>query len=54
MVEGLGAFAGGLAEGLRSGLDMRMRQQYSDRAKISDERGAELHRTRAGRVNLQA
>ena len=54
MVEGLGAFAGGLAEGLRSGVDMRMRQQYSDRAKISDERGAELHRMTAGRVNLQA
>lgn len=54
MVEGLGAFAGGLAEGLRSGMDMRMRQQYADRKERSDERDAELHRAKAGRANLQA
>lgn len=54
MVEGLGAFTGGLAEGLRSGLDMGLRQQYVDRMKRSDERDAELHRTRIARANFSS
>ena len=39
---GLGAFAGGLAEGLRAGQEMGLRQQYVDRKAKADERDAEL------------
>lgn len=52
MFESLGAFAGGLGDGLRSGLDMSVRRQYAEGMKRSDAREAELHGAKVGRSNL--
>ncbi|MDN5752402.1 MAG: hypothetical protein L0H15_03845 [Nitrosospira sp.] len=42
----LGAFAGGLAQGIRSGQNMELRQKLAERAAKADEREAEIHRVR--------
>jgi hypothetical protein len=41
-----GAFAGGLAEGVRSGQNMALRQKQGERAAQADEREAEMHQAR--------
>ena len=41
-----GAFAGGLAEGARSGQNMALRQKQGERAAQADEREAEIHQAR--------
>jgi hypothetical protein len=42
----LGAFAGGLAEGIRSGGEMELKRRLAERAARSDERAAEIHHAR--------
>lgn len=42
----LGAFAGGLAQGIRSGQNMALRQKQAKRTAQADEREAELHQAR--------
>lgn len=49
---GLGAFAGGLAEGLRAGQEMGLRQQYVDRKAKADERDAELHLAKMNEIDF--
>lgn len=46
MLESLGAFAGGLAQGVRTAQDMKLRQQDASRLQKADERETELHRAR--------
>ena len=41
-----GAFAGGLAEGARSGQNMALRQKQGERAAQADEREAEIHQAK--------
>ena len=41
-----GAFAGGLAEGARSGQNMALRQKQAERAAQADEREAEIHQAK--------
>src|SRR5687768_1187632 len=48
---GLGAFAGGLAEGLRSGQEMGLRRQYVGRKAKADERDAELHQAKMDEID---
>jgi hypothetical protein len=52
MLSGLGAFAGGLSDGMRLGQDMKLRQQYIDEQKKSNARDAELHQARMDAINL--
>jgi len=52
MLESLGAFAGGLAQGVRTGQDMKLRQQDANRLKKADEREEELHRARIGKADF--
>ncbi|WON73731.1 hypothetical protein [Nitrosospira sp. Is2] len=52
MISGLGAFAGGLSDGMRVGQDMKLRQQYVDEQKKSNERDAEVHQARMDALNL--
>ena len=42
----LGAFAGGLAQGIRSGQNMALRQKQAERTAQADEREAEIHQAR--------
>lgn len=42
----VGAFAGGLAEGIRSGQNMSLRQKQGERAAQADEREADNHQAR--------
>lgn len=50
MVNGLGAFAGGLAQGLRAGQEMNLRQQYMDEQKKSSQRKTELHQAKIDEI----
>ncbi|ODT64753.1 MAG: hypothetical protein ABS69_19815 [Nitrosomonadales bacterium SCN 54-20] len=52
MFESLGAFAGGLAQGVRTGQDMKLRQQDANRLKKADEREEELQRARIGKADF--
>jgi hypothetical protein len=52
MLESLGAFAGGLAQGVRTGQDMKLRQQDANRLKKADERDEELHRARIDKTDF--
>lgn len=52
MLESLGAFAGGLAQGVRTGQDMKLRQQDAKRLKKADEREEELHRARIDKADF--
>src|SRR5687768_8958047 len=52
MLESLGAFAGGLAQGLRTAQDMKLRQQDANRLKKADEREAESHQARIGKADF--
>ena len=52
MLESLGAFAGGLAQGVRTGQDMKLRQQDANRLKKADEREEELHRARIDKADF--
>ncbi|SOD41711.1 hypothetical protein [Nitrosovibrio sp. Nv4] len=49
---GLGAFAGGLAQGLRAGQEMSLRQQYVDRKAKADERDAESHQAKMEEIDF--
>lgn len=42
----LGAFAGGLAQGIRSGQNMALRQKQAERTAQANEREAEIHQAR--------
>ncbi|MBA2658810.1 MAG: hypothetical protein H0U72_04475 [Nitrosospira sp.] len=42
----IGAFAGGLAQGIRSGQNMGLRQKQGERTAQADEREAEMHQAR--------
>ena len=42
----IGAFAGGLAQGIRSGENMALRQKQAERTAQADEREAEMHQAR--------
>jgi hypothetical protein len=53
MLSGLGAFAGGLSDGVRVGHEIKLRQQYIDEQKKANVRDAELHRARMDALNLQ-
>lgn len=48
---GLGAFAGGLAEGLRAGQEMGLRRQYVGRKTKADERDAEFHQAKMDEID---
>src|SRR5687768_8550363 len=48
---GLGAFAGGLAEGLRAGQEMGLRRQYVGRKTKADERDAEFHQAEMDEID---
>jgi hypothetical protein len=52
MLESLGAFAGGLAQGVRTGQDMKLRQQDANRLKKAEEREAELHQARIDKADF--
>jgi hypothetical protein len=52
MLSGLGAFAGGLSDGVRIGHDIKLRQQYIDEQKKANVRDAELHQARMDALNL--
>jgi hypothetical protein len=52
MLSGLGAFAGGLSDGVRVGHDIKLRQQYIDEQKKANARDAELHQARMDAINL--
>jgi hypothetical protein len=52
MLESLGAFAGGLSQGLRTAQDMKLRQQDANRLKKADEREAESHRARIDKADF--
>ena len=52
VLESLGAFAGGLAQGVRTGQDMKLRQQDANRLKKVDEREEELHRARIDKADF--
>ena len=45
-----GAFAGGLAQGIRSGENMGLRQKQAERTAQADEREAEMHQARMDRA----
>ena len=46
----LGAFAGGLAQGIRSGQNMALRQKQAERTAQADEREAEIHQARVDKA----
>ncbi len=52
MINGLGAFAGGLAQGLGAGHDIRLRQQYIGEQKKSGQRKTELHQAKMDEVSF--
>ncbi|MBA4141925.1 MAG: hypothetical protein H0X43_02740 [Nitrosospira sp.] len=52
MVNGLGVFAGGLAQGLRAGQDMNLRQQYLNEQKKANLRDAQSHRARMENIDF--
>jgi hypothetical protein len=48
----LGAFVGGLAQGIHSGQDMKIRQNTADRLARADDRDAEIHQERLDKANF--
>jgi hypothetical protein len=48
----LGAFAGGLAQGIRNGQDMKIRQNTAVRLARADDHDAEIHQERVGQGQL--
>jgi hypothetical protein len=48
----LGAFAGGLAQGIRSGQDIKIRQNTADRLAKADDRDAEIHQQRMDKADF--
>ncbi len=52
MLSGLGAFAGGLSDGVRIGHEIKLRQQYIDEQKKANAQDAELHQARMDALNL--
>lgn len=48
----LGAFAGGLAEGIRSGGEMELKQRLAERAARADEHAAEIHHARMDKAGF--
>jgi hypothetical protein len=48
----LGAFAGGLAQGIRSGQDIKIRQNTADRLATADDREAETHQERMDKAGF--
>lgn len=48
----LGAFAGGLAQGIRSGQDMQIRRNTAGRLAKADEREAEIHHARMDKAGF--
>ncbi len=47
-----GAFAGGLAQGIRSGQDIKIRQNTADRLAKADDREAEAHQQRMDKADF--
>ena len=54
MINGLGAFAGGLAKGLGAGQDINLRRQYISEQKKSGLRKTELHQAKMEEVGLDS
>lgn len=52
MLNSFGAFADGLAQGIRAGQEMNLRQQHVGRMIKTDEREAELHQARMDKANF--
>jgi hypothetical protein len=48
----LGAFAGGLAQGIRSSQDIKIRQNTAVRLARADDRDAEIHQERLDKANF--
>jgi hypothetical protein len=48
----LGAFAGGLAHGIQSGEDMKIRQNTAERLAKADDRDAEIHQVRLDKADF--
>jgi hypothetical protein len=48
----LGAFAGGLAQGIHSGQDMKIRQNMAERLAKADDRDAEIHQARLDKADF--
>lgn len=54
MINGLGAFAGGLAKGLGAGQDINLRRQYLSERKESGLRKTELHQVKMGQAGFDS
>jgi hypothetical protein len=54
MINGLGAFAGGLAKGLGAGQDINLRRQYLSEQKKSGLRKTELHQVKMDEVGFNS
>ncbi|SCX59794.1 hypothetical protein [Nitrosospira sp. Nsp1] len=54
MINGLGAFAGGLAKGLGAGQDINLRRQYISEQKKSGLRKTELHQAKLKEVGFDS
>jgi hypothetical protein len=54
MINGLGAFAGGLAKGLGAGQDINLRRQYLSERKKSGLRKAELHQAKMNEAGFDS
>ena len=54
MINGLGAFAGGLAKGLGAGQDINLRRQYLSERKKSGQRKTELHQVKMGQAGFDS
>ena len=54
MINGLGAFAGGLAKGLGAGQDINLRRQYISEQKKSGLRKTELHQAKMEEVGFDS
>ena len=48
----LGAFAGGLAQGIQSGQDMKIRLNSAERLAKADDRDAEIHQVRLDKADF--
>jgi hypothetical protein len=54
MINGLGAFAGGLAKGLGAGQDINLRRQYISEQKKSGQRKTELHQAKMNEAGFDS
>ena len=54
MINGLGAFAGGLAKGLGAGQDINLRRQYLSERKESGQGKTELHQVKMGQAGFDS